>query len=275
MATGKKYYWLKLRETFLTSDAVDFLMSQEDGANYVVLYQMICLKTINTDGRLARQIGEIIIPYDEPKIARDCKWFSIDTVRVALNLYKALGLVYQDEDGVLVLTNHKEMVGSETDWKEQKRIQREKKQLALAEHAESGEVAGCGQVHIGVHTDVLESVHTEIRDKSIENRDKNISSCGELKNSSPPVITFPLIDKTDYEITQEMVNEWISLYPAVDVMQQLRNMKGWLTANPKNRKTRGGINRFVNNWLSKEQNRAPRQSADIGGESSGKWDGFV
>ena len=92
MATGKRYYWIKLKESFMTSDAVDFLMSQPDGANYVVLYQMLCLKTINTGGKLERHIGEVIIPYDETKIQRDCKWFSVDTVRVALNLYKSLFL---------------------------------------------------------------------------------------------------------------------------------------------------------------------------------------
>ena len=60
----KRFYWIKLKESFITSDSVDFLMSQKNGANYVVLYQMLCLKTINTNGEFARQIGEIIIPYD-------------------------------------------------------------------------------------------------------------------------------------------------------------------------------------------------------------------
>ena len=111
MATGKRYYWIKLKETFMSSDTVDFLMGQPNGANYVVLYQMLCLKTINTGGKLSRQIGEIIIPYDVEKIQRDCKWFSADTVRVALNLYKSLGLVYEDQDGVLVLADHHNLVG--------------------------------------------------------------------------------------------------------------------------------------------------------------------
>ena len=48
----------------MNSEVVDFLMSQPNGANYVVLYQMLCLKTINTGGRLAFQIGDMIIPYD-------------------------------------------------------------------------------------------------------------------------------------------------------------------------------------------------------------------
>ena len=33
-------------------------------------------------------------------------------------------------------------------------------------------------------------------------------------------------------------------------------MRGWLLANPRNRKTKTGIMRFVNAWLSREQNRA-------------------
>ena len=81
MATGKRYYWMKLKESFMTSDTIDYFMSQPSGANYVVLYQMLCLKTINTDGRLSRQIGEVIIPYDISKIQRDLKWFSADTIR--------------------------------------------------------------------------------------------------------------------------------------------------------------------------------------------------
>jgi len=162
LATGKTYYWLKLRESFMTSDAVDFLMGQQDGANYVVLYQMLCLKTINTDGKLSRKLGEVIIPYDEAKIARDCKWFSIDTIRVALNLYKALGLIYVDTDGVLVMAKHNEMVGRETDYAAQKRLAREKTKALPQADTDNG---------VDSSVDI---VHTEIeyRDKSIEIRDK-------------------------------------------------------------------------------------------------------
>ena len=133
MATGKRYYWMKLKESFMTSDTIDYFMSQPNGANYVVLYQMLCLKTINTNGRLSRQIGEVIIPYDIPKIQRDLKYFTADTIRVALELYKAFGLIYEDQDGVLVLADHDGLVGSETNWKEQKRAQREKKLPKLTE----------------------------------------------------------------------------------------------------------------------------------------------
>lgn len=80
--------------------------------------------------------------------------------------------------------------------------------------------------------------------------------CGELPSSPPPAAVLPLVDGTDFEISVETVAELSGLYPAVDVEQQLRNMRGWLLANPKNRKTKAGIMRFVNSWLSREQNSA-------------------
>lgn len=163
MATGKRYYWIKLKDSFMNSEVVDFLMSQPSGANYVVLYQMLCLKTINTGGRLTCQIGDIIIPFDMGKIQRDCKWFSLDTIRIALGLYKQLGLIYEEQDGTLVLANHTEMVGSETDYSAQKRIQRENQRRQIPEKSKDN------PVDKGV-----DIVHTDIRDKRIDIRDKEI-----------------------------------------------------------------------------------------------------
>ena len=122
----QRFYWIKLTDRFMTSDTVDFLMEQKDGANYVVIYQMLCLKTVNNDGCLSRSIGEMIIPYDEEKIQRDLKWFSIDTIRVAMNLYKRLGLIYEQDDGVLRITDFDNLVGSQSISAEKKQIQRAK-----------------------------------------------------------------------------------------------------------------------------------------------------
>lgn len=109
-----KYYWIKLSTKFLTSNTVDFLMSQSNGAKYVVLYQILCLMSVNTNGRLANQIGEVIIPYDIEKIKREAKWFDLDTIRVALTLFKRLGLIYEEDNGVLTIVDYERLVGCET-----------------------------------------------------------------------------------------------------------------------------------------------------------------
>ena len=78
--------------------------------------------------------------------------------------------------------------------------------------------------------------------------------------SAPPAITLPLNDGKEYAVSAGQIEEWGQLYPAVDVMQQLRNMKGWLAGNPQKRKTRRGILAFINRWLAKEQNRPSKRA---------------
>ena len=176
-----RFYWLKLKVNFMTSETVDFLMSQKDGANYVVLYQMLCLKTINTDGRLARQIGEIIIPFDEAKIQRDCKWFSIDTIRVGLELYKKLGLVFADEDGTLVIADHNNLIGSESDSAERVRRFRNTKKFSELPEApeEQAEALQCNaecnaQCNAECNKNVTIEIEYRDRDKEIDKRDRYI-----------------------------------------------------------------------------------------------------
>ena len=68
-------------------------------------------------------------------------------------------------------------------------------------------------------------------------------------------ISLTLNDKTEYWIFEDQITEWKELFPAVDVMQELRKMKSWLDSNTSRRKTKRGILRFVNGWLSKEQDK--------------------
>lgn len=159
MTDDKRYYWIKLKTDFFNEDEIDFLLSQKNGCEYVVLYQMLCLKTANTSGKLQKEIGEIIVPYNIEKIARDTKYFDVDTVTVALELYKRLGLVYVDENGALVITKHETMIGSETSSANRVREWRKKKNQEKL---------------LQCNTDVTPDVTQEYRDKSIEIRDKNI-----------------------------------------------------------------------------------------------------
>lgn len=74
-----------------------------------------------------------------------------------------------------------------------------------------------------------------------------------------PAISLTLNDKSEYWIYQDQIEEWMELFPAVDVMQELRKMKSWLDCNTSRRKTKRGILRFVNGWLSKEQDKGKTQ----------------
>lgn len=70
---------------------------------------------------------------------------------------------------------------------------------------------------------------------------------------SNPFIKLPLNNKTEFAVSEKMILEWAELYQAVDIKQELRKMKGWLDSNPSKKKTKSGIKRFINNWLSRAQ----------------------
>ena len=111
----------------------------------------------------------------------------------------------------------------------------------------------------------------EIRDKSLDKEadiENTEDSCAEPETvSAPPIISIILNDKTFFDVFPEDYNRWCELYPAVNVMQELRKMSSWSTDNPKRRKTKSGIRRFINAWLSKEQDKGGQYRYQAGSSS--------
>jgi hypothetical protein len=88
----------------------------------------------------------------------------------------------------------------------------------------------------------------------------------EPQSDSQLVISLKLIDKTDFNVTEDMLRDWQETFPAVDVMQELREMRNWCNVNAQKRKTRNGIAKFVSSWLGKQQDRggqAPRKESAL------------
>lgn len=90
-------------------------------------------------------------------------------------------------------------------------------------------------------------------------------SCPEPENldTGQKVISLILNDKTFHDIYQKDIEKWNDLFPAVDVMQELRKMVGWLDSNPTKRKTRRGVSRFINNWLSNAQDKGGSRNNNV------------
>lgn len=100
--------------------------------------------------------------------------------------------------------------------------------------------------------------------KSKGNKSKEKDIMPEPANAAPDqqlFISLLLNDKSEYPVYQDQVDSWSELYPSVDVPQELRKMKGWCDANPTRRKTQRGIRKFINNWLSGEQDKGGKYYA--------------
>ena len=207
----KKYYWIKLKTNFFDLPTIDWIMSQNNGCEYIVLYQMLCLKTANTDGKLVSQIGEMLIPYDIEKIARDTKYFSNDTIRVALELFKSLGLIYVSDDNTMTISNYGEMVGSETSSAKRVREWREKQKTLQCNKNVTDNV-----------TQEYRDKRLEIRDKSIEYRDKSVDINNKEKEEKEKMETYvSILDSyTSNETLKSSLNDFIEMR---------KKMKGFTT----------------------------------------------
>ena len=86
-------------------------------------------------------------------------------------------------------------------------------------------------------------------------------------------VTMPLNTGEEYSITPAQFDEWSRLYPAVNVLQELRKMRGWCSAHQARRKTKQGINRFINSWLAKEQDKGGNAKHQANSGKSGSWSG--
>ncbi len=53
------------------------------------------------------------------------------------------------------------------------------------------------------------------------------------------------------------VAEFEQAYPKIDVAAELRKARAWCVANPTQRKTRRGIGKFINGWLSRANEKSP------------------
>lgn len=66
------------------------------------------------------------------------------------------------------------------------------------------------------------------------------------------VIEIPLRDEGEFAVSQAMIDEWQQLYPSVNILQALKNIRGWNLANPSKRKSGHFILQHINHWLATE-----------------------
>ena len=107
-----KFYWLQLKEDFFENDAIEWLEEQKpNGRDYAYFYLKLCLKSLKSNGILIRNVGNILIPYDNRKLAELTK-IDFDTVCVAMKLLQEIGLIQMLENGEIYMTQLESLIGS-------------------------------------------------------------------------------------------------------------------------------------------------------------------
>lgn len=74
-----------------------------------------------------------------------------------------------------------------------------------------------------------------------------------------PVVGDP--DEPTWAITDDEFETFRAAYPDLDVAKEIKQAWAWVKTNPAHRKTAGGMLRFLNGWLGRNQNRGGAKPA--------------
>ena len=216
-----------IKESICTSDNIDQLTPFQE----TVFYRLI----VNCDdyGRM----------YARAKILAS-KLFPLKDIRVS-QMEEALRALTSAELVILYEVDGKPFLQMKT-WERHQTIRAKKSKYPSPESGNKLSASNCKQMQ----ADASKCPRNPIQSESESNT--NICTAA----SAAPVATLTLVDGSQYGITEEDAKQDEKAYPAVNVRQEYLQMERWLNANPRNRKTRSGIRRFINSWLGRAQNSA-------------------
>lgn len=236
-------------------------MPEADGI-IVIWFKILCLAgKINNCGVLT--INDRIA-YTDEMLAQVFRR-PINTVRLALKTFEQFGMIEIVNDTIIIPNweKHQNIEGMER-VKEQTR----KRVREYRERQRIGASLPKANDNVTLHVTPCNAPEEEIEREKERERDKEKKNvCAEVNSAptGPPIISMPCLKGETHEVSQEDFEKDQEAYPAVNVMQEYRNMKRWLETNKANLKTKKGTPRFINNWLSREQNKASRGTSSGNG----------
>ena len=129
MADNKKYYYLRLKESFFEDEAIIILESMPDGYIYCNILLKLYLRSLKNDGRL---MYREFIPYT-PEVIAQVTRHSVGDIKAAIEVFEKLGLVEVLDNGAIYMLDIQELVGNsstEADRKRRYRAQIEAEKFA-------------------------------------------------------------------------------------------------------------------------------------------------
>lgn len=121
MSVNKKYYYLKLKDTFFDSEEMKILESQKNGFLYQNLYLKLCLLSVKSEGAL---LFKDMLPYNVDMIATITR-IDIDNVRSGLSLFQKLGLITVMDNETIYMNDIQSLIGHSSTEAERKKKYRE------------------------------------------------------------------------------------------------------------------------------------------------------
>ena len=117
MADNKRYYYMRLKESFFDDDAIKILEAMPDGYLYSNILLKLYLKSLKFNGRLMYNER---IPYNASVLATLTN-HSVGTVEKALDIFEQLGLIEVLDNGAIYMLDIQNYIGKSTTEADRKR----------------------------------------------------------------------------------------------------------------------------------------------------------
>lgn len=232
MTDAKKFYWLKLKDTFFQDKEIKKLRKIAGGDTYTIIYLKMQLLSLKNNGKIIFDrleetfADEIALILDE----------EVDNVKITLIFLEKCGLIEEVSDDEFILPQAIMSIGSETQGAE--RVRR------FREH---NKALQCNALPLQCNTDVTKC-NTEIRDKRKDKREKKKDNTQKISYAEFVTLTEEEYQKLLEAHGQEAVKKIIEI---------LDNYKG------ANGKKYNSDYRAILNWVidryKKENNPAPKK----------------
>ena len=216
-----------IKESIRTSDSINELNWFEECLFYRLIVS--CDDYGRFDGRPAIIKGSCF-PLKEN--------VTVKTIRDALNKLATAGLVN------LYMVDGKPYLSLPT-WEHHQTIRAKKSKYPSPDDGEMIE-----------HENNCEQMHTDVPVIQSNTKSESESNTNNKRGAETPladVESLTLNDGTEWKCPLADYEEYKRLYPRVDIDNAFREMRAWCNSNPAKRKTARGIKRFVNGWLSRQQ----------------------
>ena len=202
MATGKKYYWLKLSKDFFKRHDIKIIKSQKNGKDYLLFYLMLLTESIDHDGHL--RFNELI-PYDVDMLSVITDT-DVDVVKSAVKLLQSLKLMELLDDGTIFMTEIQRMMGYETDWAKKKRLQRSGDNVLMLSLNSPFNVRQEKEIELDKELEID-------KDKEKDIKDTNVSMSDESDSDDIVSQKIPYSDIANYWNENSKLKEIVSMTP--------------------------------------------------------------
>jgi len=234
MSDNKKYYYLKLKESFYERDEMVLLESMPDGYMYSNILLKLYLRSLKNDGKLL--VNERI-PYNATILANITR-MPVAVVEKAIQIFKELELIEVLDNGAIYMLDIQNFIGESSTEADRKRLYRKKieEEKLLISGQMSGQISDKTPPEIEIELELEKEIDIELEDKVTK-----VSSSNKLQ---------PIIDKWNslnlnklvsinsgtnrYKLTNARIKEYglETVLEAIDNIKNSsflrgQNKKGW------------------------------------------------